>query len=145
MEIKVVRRYRAPGYTIGTMFVDGKRFSDTMEDRDRDANRDGDLNDAGEAKVYAQTAIPYGRYPVVLSYAPKFKRALPWVQNVPHFEGVMIHRGATADDSAGCILVGENKVVGKVINSPMYEQRLVKLLADAKTRGEKVWLTVESA
>jgi hypothetical protein len=145
MEIKVVRRFRAPAYTIGTMFVDGVRFSDTLEDADRDANRDGDLADVGESKVYAETAIPYGRYPVTLDVSPKFGRKLPRLHNVPHFEGILIHRGNTPADTAGCILVGENKAVGQVINSTPYEERIVKLVGEAIASGEKVWLTVESA
>jgi hypothetical protein len=142
MEIKVLRRYRAPKYTIGTMYVDGRRFSDTLEDRDRDKNRDGDLSDPGEKKVYAETAIPYGRYLVTLRHSPKFGRKLPYINNVPHFEGILIHRGNTPADSAGCILVGENKVVGQVINSTPYEQYLVKLMAEAAGHGEKVWITI---
>ena len=145
MEIKVVRRYRAPGYTIGTMLIDGARFSDTLEDRDRDLNRDGDLNDPGEGKVYAETAIPYGRYRVTLDVSPKFRRKLPRLHDVPHFEGILIHRGNTAADSAGCILVGENKAVGKVLNSTPYEERIVKIIGDAIARGEKVWITITSS
>jgi hypothetical protein len=144
MKITVTRRFFAPTYTIGTMLVDGVRFSDTLEDKDRDRNRDGDLNDPGEGKVYAQTAIPDGRYRVTLDMSPKFGRKLPRLQNVPHFEGILIHRGNKPEDSAGCILVGENKAVGQVINSTTYEDRLVKMIGDAIARSEEVWLTVEA-
>jgi hypothetical protein len=73
---------------------------------------------------------------VVLS--PAKKRMLPRLLNVPGFSGILIHRGNTKNDSSGCILVGENKVKGKVVNSTQYEKRLVKILTKAQKRGEEV-------
>ncbi len=143
MKLLLKRRFLGNNYTIGTLLVDGKRFSDTLEDRVRDYNKDGDLNDAGEGKVYSETAIPYGTYGVVVNRSPKFGRDLPRLENVPHFEGILIHRGNTAKDSAGCILVGENKVVGQVINSTPYEVRIVELCKAAIARGEKITITIE--
>ena len=72
----------------------------------------------------------------------KFKRELPRLLDVPSFEGVLIHRGNTAKDSAGCILVGENKVVGKVLNSTIYEKELVKMIKEAIAKGEKVTIEI---
>lgn len=144
MKITVQRRFRAETYTIGKMFIDGNYFCDTLEDKDRDINHDGDLNDAGEGKVYSETAIPYGRYKVILNMSPKFGRLLPRLLDVPHFDGILIHRGNTDKDSAGCILVGENKVVGRVINSTPYEVQLVTLISNAITRGEEIWINIES-
>lgn len=63
--------------------------------------------------------------------SPKFKRELPRILNVPHFDGILIHRGNTAKDTSGCILIGENKVKGKVINSTPYELDLTKKIKDA--------------
>ena len=115
---------KKPTYTIGKLYVDGAYFCDTIEDRVRDLPR--------ESKVYGQTAIPAGTYKVIVNMSPKFKRLLPRLLNVPYFDGILIHRGNTEKDSAGCIIVGENKVVGKVINSTGYEQRLVELLKNEK-------------
>jgi len=114
MRLNLIRKYLKEDYTIGMLFINGKYFCDTIEDKVRDFNKDGDLLDDGEKKVYAQTAIPYGTYDVELSMSPKFKRLLPLVLDVKHFTGIRIHRGNTAKDSAGCILPGENKVKGKV-------------------------------
>ena len=142
MEIKIKRRYLGKEYTIGSMFVNGEYFSDTLEDKVRDLNKDGDLDDAGEGKVYAETAIPYGEYEVVVKHSPKFKRMLPRLLNVPHFEGILIHRGNTAKDSAGCILVGENKVKGKVINSTQYEVKITELCLAAQNSGQKIIIAI---
>lgn len=137
-------------YTIGRLYVDNHLFCDTCEDKVRDINKDGDLNDAGEGKVYGKTAIPYGTYKVTLKVqSPKYsqrasynwcKGYLPRLLNVPHFEGILIHAGNTAEDSAGCILVGENKVVGKVINSMATLKRLYGILKEA---DDDITITIE--
>ena len=139
MKLTVKRVTLKPTYTIGKIYIDGVYFCDTLEDQNRDHNKDGDLNDIGEGKVYGDTAIPFGTYKMILSYSPKFKRILPRLLNVPHFEGVLIHRGNTAKDTHGCILVGKNTEVGKVTSSTVWEEKLVKLLKDS---GQKEF-TVE--
>ena len=108
----------------------------------RDINKDGDLNDSGESKVYAQTAIPYGKYKITLNKSPRFKRDLPRLLDVPHFEGILIHRGNTAKDSAGCILVGENKIKGMVINSTKYELDLVNKMREEINKGGTITINI---
>lgn len=143
MEIKVKRITPIDyPYTIGKMYIDGDYFCDTLEDRVRDINKNGKF-DNGEVKVAGETAIPYGRYQVVVTMSPRFKRELPRLLNVPNFEGILIHRGNTDKDSAGCLLLGENKVKGKVINSTPYEQKLVSILKDVQNKGEEIWITIE--
>ena len=142
MKLKLKRRFFAEEYTIGTLSIDGVQFCDTLEDKNRDHNKDGDLNDPGEGKVYAKTAIPFGTYKVIVNRSPKFKRDLPRLLDVPHFEGILIHRGNTAKDTAGCILVGENKVKGKVINSTQYEVKLVEILTAAQNRHEQITIEI---
>lgn len=129
-------------YTIGKLYIGTHYFCDTCEDKVRDIEREG--------KVYGKTAIPYGTYKVTLGVqSPKYsqrsnydwcKGYLPRLLNVPHFEGILIHAGNTAEDSAGCILVGENKVVGKVINSMATLKRLYGILKEA---GDDITLTIE--
>ena len=137
MRITVQRRYLGETYTIGTMFINGDYFCDTLEDKVRE------FGDNGEGKVYGQTAIPYGKYRIVLTYSPKFKRELPLLLNVPFFEWIRIHRGNTEHDSSGCLLLGENKVKGKVINSTQYEVELVKRIREAISHNEEIWIIVE--
>lgn len=141
MKLELERRFLGESYTIGSLSIDGKKFCDTLEDKVRDLNKNG-VFDGDEKKVYAETAIPYGTYDIVVDYSPKFKRELPRLQNVKHFEGILIHRGNTAEDSAGCILVGENKVKGKVINSTPYEKELVQILKEAQDRKEPITIKI---
>lgn len=142
MEWLLDRKYLRDTYTIGKLYINNGYLCDTLEDKVRDLNKDGDLDDPGEEKVYAQTAIPYGRYKVILSMSPKFKKKLPRVLNVKHFDGILFHGGANASHSAGCILCGENKVVGGLVNSKPYVDKLIALLEFAETNNEEVWLTI---
>lgn len=142
LNISVKRRYLGDRYTIGSMFFDEEYLCDTIEDKVRDFNEDGDLLDEGEEKVYGETAIPYGTYKIELSMSPKFKRYLPMILDVKHFTGIRIHRGNTAADSHGCILPGENKVKGKVINSTKYELEIIKRIREATKAGKEVEITI---
>jgi len=143
MRLQLERRYLGETYTIGSLRVDSNYLCDTLEDKVRDYNKDGDLLDAGETKVFGETAIPYGLYMVDLTMSPKFTRLLPIVQEVPHFTGIRIHRGNRAQDSHGCILVGENKQKGKVLYSTKYEMKLVEILLGALVRGEEILLEIQ--
>lgn len=152
MKLLLKRIALRPTYTIGRLFIDGERFCDTLEDKVRDTNKDGDLLDEGERKVYAQTAIPYGTYGVTLKVqSPKFrtrnayqfcKGFLPRLLDVPHFEGILIHIGNKPEDSAGCILVGENKVVGGLTNSTATFRNLYERLKEADSRGEPIEIEI---
>ena len=125
MKVLVKRIYKGDTYTIGRMFIDGQYVCDTLEDPVRILNE-------YEDKVYGKTAIPEGVYQVKLTYSPRFKKILPEILNVQFFSGIRIHAGNTAEDSEGCILVGENKVKGKVINSKKTLEKLMKILKSAQ-------------
>lgn len=142
MDIKVKRIAYKPTYTIGHMSIDGKYFCDTLEDKNRDANKSGKF-DNGEVKVKGETAIPFGRYQVILNMSTRFKKLMPLLLNVPDFEGVRIHSGNTPADTHGCILVGENKKAGMVLNSREWESKLMTQLKSATDKGEKIFITIE--
>ena len=126
MKLTLKRIALRPTYTIGRLYIDGEYFCDTCEDKVRDTNKNGVFDE--EKKVYGETAIPYGNYTIILSMSNRFKRVLPLLLDVPDFKCVRIHSGNTSKDSLGCILVGENKQVGKVLNSRKTENRLMQIL-----------------
>ncbi len=130
MNLFLQRIAQTPEYTIGRLEIDGKFFCNTLEDAVRDE------------KIAGKTAIPEGTYTVIVNRSPRFKRDLPLLIDVPNFEGIRIHRGNTAIDTAGCILVGENKVKGKVINSTKYETLLTAILKREMQSGSNIKITV---
>ena len=132
MIIKVKRVAFKKSYTIGKLYVDGKYVCDTLEDRDRGLDDTMNVEDIKKKKVYGETAIPYGTYKVSITYSNRFKKMLPLIENVKGFSGIRIHSGNTAKDSLGCILVGENKEVGKVINSRKTFDVLFDLIKNEK-------------
>jgi hypothetical protein len=130
MELRLQRRFLGKDYTIGSLYVDGEYFCDTLEDTDRGLTQDMPLEEIRRIKIPHETAIPTGVYRVIVNMSPAKKRMLPRLLDVPGFSGILIHRGNTKSDSSGCILVGENKVKGKVINSTQYEKKLVEMLTE---------------
>lgn len=131
MKLLLKRLYFNDKYTIGKLYIDGVAFCETLEDRVIDTDKSGKF-EGDEKKTYGETAIPYGTYKVTITLSPRFRRWLPLLHDVPNFEGVRIHRGNTAEDTHGCILVGQNKIKGQVVNSAHTEIELMKRL-----KGEK--------
>lgn len=148
MEILLIRNVRADDYTEGRMLFNGKPVCDTIEDRDRDVNRNGRL-DGNEVKVYGETAIPNGRYRVTLDFSPKFSprysgKRIPFIHDVPGFQGVRIHTGNTSKDSLGCIIVGVRAGAGLVGNSKVtFLTKVLPPLEEAYERKEDIWITVK--
>lgn len=130
IKLRLERRYKGSKYTIGKLFINDEYFCDTIEDIDRGLKSSMSIEYIKKKKVYAETAIPTGTYKIEMTYSNKFKRILPLLVDVKGFSGIRIHRGNTEKDSSGCIVIGENKVKGRVINSTPYEVVLVKRLLD---------------
>ena len=137
MEIELKRLWKKTDYTVGRMYINGIFFSNTLEDAVRD------IADDGTGKVYGKTAIPAGRYKVVYCYSPKFKRRMPRLLDVPHFDGILIHAGATAEATLGCILVGLNTQKGRLTSSRHYSDMLNHRCELCDIRKEEIWITIE--
>lgn len=99
MELVLKRIARKPTYTIGRLYIDNIYVCDVLEDYDRIY--------FGGSKVAGKTAIPCGRYQVLLNnYSQRFgakepyktvcKGCVPLINNVPNFKGVRIHIGNRA-------------------------------------------------
>lgn len=150
MKLLLKRIAKMEKYTIGKLYIDGKYFSDTLEDTDRNLTSTMSKDEIVKVKVYGKTAIPTGTYVVDMNtVSPKFKNRswakpyngkIPRLVNVPGFEGVLIHPGNTAEDSLGCILVGKNTIKGMVTSS----QTIFKTLMDVLTQtNDTATLTIE--
>ena len=122
-------------YTIVKLYIDDVYFCDTIEDTVRDLNKNGKF-DNGEKKVHSKTAIPYGTYEIKWTYSPRFKKYTPQLMNVPSFEGIRIHAGNTSADTEGCLILGKNKQVGKVLNSRDTINKFYPIIKEACSNGK---------
>ena len=152
MELILERIAKRKTYTIGRLYIrqqiadeystgiEDQYFCDTLEPTWRDYKN-------GAYKVKGRSAIPEGRYAVVISFSPKFKQWLPILLGGEEFnrkwQGIRIHAGNTSEDTEGCILVGKNREVGKVLDSRIWVHRLKQKIVEAKGRGEPVWITIQ--
>ena len=156
MELVLTRIAKKKTYTIGHLYIakepdgnnpglgqpltKGLQICDTLEPTWRDYEH-------GAYKVKGRSAIPEGRYAVVISWSPKLGAWLPILLGGPEFnkqwQGIRIHAGNTAKDTQGCILVGKNREVGKVLDSRIWLHRLKQKIVEAKDKGEAVWLTIK--
>lgn len=135
MKLTLKRIALRPTYTIGKLYIDDVYFCDTIEDAVRDLNKNGKF-DNGEKKVHSKTAIPYGIYEIKWTYSPRFKKYTPQLMNVPSFEGIRIHAGNTSADTEGCLILGKNKQVGKVLNSRATINKFYPIIKNACSNGK---------
>lgn len=134
MKLELVRLKFTEKTIIGDLLINGKFFCNTLEDRY--------INLSKEKKIPNETAIPAGKYKVIVIKSPRFKRELPRLLNVPYFDGILIHRGNTDKDTSGCILVGDKLDNNTIINSTKYELELTQLIKKAILKKEKVEIDI---
>ena len=139
MEINVKRIFTCKDYTIGRLFIDGVYFCDTLEDCDRGLDQGMTDEEIRRLKIYGKTAIPTGRYRVVLTYSNRFRKVLPEILNVKGYSGVRIHTGNVPEDTLGCILVGRNTKKGMVTES----RKMFAPLLDMMRKAKDITLTVK--
>ena len=128
MKLKVIREVKNDICTIGSLFINGEFFCYTLEDKDRGLKQSDTLLFIQAKKIFGVTAIPSGSYELIVNQSPKFKRMLPRILNIKGFDGVLMHRGNSADHSLGCILVGYQKGDNAIFDSTKAENDLVNLL-----------------
>lgn len=154
MKLTLDRFAKKDKYTIGRLSIDGKYFCDTIEDTDRGLTNQMSTSEILSKKVKSLTAIPSGTYTITMKVkSPSFSQKeyyknfcdgyLPRLKNVPGYEGVLIHIGNTEKDSAGCIIVGKNTVVGKVTNSKITFEALYAKLKEASNNNEEITITIK--
>ena len=133
MKIKVIREVFTDKSTIGSLYVNDVFFCYTLEDKDRGLDQSQSLIMIQAKKLFGITAIPYGKYPLIVNKSPKFGRLLPRLQGIKGFDGVLIHRGNSAEHSHGCILVGYKKGTDCIMESTKAEADLITILQKEST------------
>ncbi len=155
MRLLVERLWKKEDYTIGKLYVDGEFLCNTLEDKDRGLSNTMPLAEIAKQKKAGITAIPTGTYNVRMDIvSPRYSgkewyarncngSRMPRLENVPGFEGILIHPGNTDADTFGCILVGKNDVKGMVTKSKEYFLQLYKMLHAAYKRGERIEIIIK--
>ena len=162
MELILTRIAKRRGYTIGRLAIlkeeseeyrtyqTEEYFCDTLEptvlELKTTVPKETVLRSPTKLASLKPVAIPEGRYALVITWSPKFKMWLPLLLGGPDFnrlwQGIRIHAGNTAKDTQGCILVGRNQIVGRVLESRKWLYELKQKIVEAKAKGEAVWLTI---
>ncbi len=143
MELTLTRKILSEHSTIGELTTaEGDFICFILEDKDRFLNSTDSLDHIEFNKVYGRTAIPLGRYQIIISWSNRFQRPLPQLLNVPGFSGIRIHSGNVPGDSSGCLLPGTHYEDDKVINSRSAFLPLMHKIHYA-TLNEKVFITIK--
>ena len=162
MELILTRIAKRRGYTIGRLAIlkeeseeyrtyqTEEYFCDTLEptvlELKTTVSKETVLRSPTKLASLKPVAIPEGRYAVVITWSPKFKMWLPLLLGGPDFnrlwQGIRIHMGNTAKDTQGCILVGRNQIVGRVLESRKWLYELKQKIVASKAKGDAGWLTV---
>lgn len=151
MEIKVDRKWKKEKYTIGRLYINGEFICNTIEDTDRGLTQSMSEEEIKSKKIYGKTAIPSGRYKILMNVvSPKFsqkefymnvcKGKVPRLEGIKGFSGVLIHSAATADNVEGCIGVGFNTEKGKLTSIKEAFEKVYSKLSSSK---EDIWITIE--
>ena len=146
MELILTRIAKRKAYTIGRLSIlkeENEEYRTYKREEFFCDPKEDVLRSPAKANSLKPFAIPEGRYPVVITWSPKFKMWLPLLLGVPMFEGIRIHMGNTVKDTQGCILVGRNQIVGRVLESRKWLYELKQKIIEAKARGDAVWLTIK--
>ena len=149
MKLDVIRTQFGEDATNGMLFINGVFECYTLEDEVR------------EVKVYGETAIPEGTYPIEFRneggfhqrYSARYKNAhygMLEIKDIPNFKWVLFHSGNTDENSAGCILVGDTQQDldvskdGFIGSSRNAYKKMYEKIAVPMVNGEKVTLTISS-
>jgi hypothetical protein len=129
MILQLKRKIFTDDSTIGELSIDGVFVCYTLEDKVR------------TTKVQNVTAIPYGKYEVIINFSNRFQQYMPLLINVPNYEGVRIHSGNKSTDTEGCILVGSSKSLNFIGNSRATYKSLFAKMKKVEKK-EKIFINI---
>ena len=142
MELELTRSVKTNKSTIGELTVNGVFECFILEDKDRGLRKDMPISELIVMKIKARTAIPTGRYEIVVSFSDKFQKMLPLLLDVPAFAGIRIHPGNTDANTEGCLLPGKTKSPDMIGSSRVAFTALFDKIKAALQR-EKIFITVK--
>ena len=126
----------AETFTPGVIYANGLRFGFSCEDEDRKL-------ESGGLKVKGKTAIPRGRYRLTVTMSNRFKKLLPLILDTPQFTGARCHGGNKAEDSEGCVLMGQVRTRTGIAQCADTVQRMILMIRAKEAAGDQCWLEVK--
>ena len=134
LTIEIYRKHCKAEYTIGALYIGGHWLCNTLEPRCIDWTT--------EKKVPGKTAIPEGCYNVEMGFSTRFNRLVPYLTDVPHFTGIMIHPGNSVQNTKGCILVGFNTMRGYLTQSKIVFEKIIEKIRYAERAGNGIEVVI---
>ena len=132
INLLIIRDTFTENSTIGELFINGERFCDTLENPWLDNQRNISCIPAGNYKVRLRLA----RESATRDYLHLL------VQDVPNRDYILFHRGNTAKDTSGCILVGQGTQQDIVYNSRLAMDLVIKEILNLG--GENINLIIKN-
>lgn len=143
MEIMVNRRTKTDNSTISDLSTDNGYKCVVLEDKDRGLIDAMTVEQITEKKILGKTAIPSGKYEIIVNFSNRFQRLMPLLLNVKGFQGIRVHSGNVATDTEGCLIVGKNEanIPDEILNSREVFNELFPLIQQGVNSG-KVFITI---
>ena len=132
INLLILRETFTDNSTIGELFLNGEKMCDTLELPYRDNQRSISCITTGQYKV----RLRYPRESATRDYIHLL------VQDVPNRDWILFHRGNTAKDTSGCILVGQGSKHNAVQNSRLAMDLLIKEIINLG--GEDIKLIIKN-
>ena len=151
MELLLERTEKNENYTVGRLSLLNRIDDEYLAGENKDFLYDTleppvrHIDPKGRYILTKPTAIPEGRYAVVITYSRKNDKWLPLLLWVDRFQDVRIQAGKTvADIEGGNIIIGLYRGDGRIVNAPNSVWNLKDMMVQAKHRGEPIFITIKS-
>ena len=151
MELLLERTEKNENYTVGRLSLLNRIDDEYLAGENKDFLYDTleppvrQFDPKGRYILTKPTAIPEGRYAVVVTYSRKYDKWLPLLLWVDRFQDVRIQAGKTvADIEGGNIIIGMHRGDGRIVNAPNSVWNLKDMMVQAKRRGEPIFITIKS-
>ena len=151
MELILERTEKNENYTVGRLSLLNRIDDEYLAGEDKDFLYDTleppvrHIDPKGRYILTKPTAIPEGRYAVVITYSRKYDKWLPLLLWVDRFQDVRIQAGKTvADIEGGNIIIGMYRGDGRIVNAPNSVWNLKDMMVRAKRHNEPIFITIKN-
>ena len=137
MNLELIRKEKYDDRTIGSLYLNNSFECFSLEDCDRELEK-------GATKIEGKTAIPRGKYQIVIDWSDRFKCLMTHILNVPQFTGIRIHAGNRPEDTEGCLIAGKKidfKTKTLIHSIDALRDLTIKIYLSLLS-GEDIWIEI---